>query len=146
MSFNLSVYEMLEKVDKEKTKSKKIDMIRQYCVEAKALKIILDLTFDAGWKWLLPEGTPPYTPSPKEADLQHVLKADARRLQYFINTPEGNSMKPLRRETMFIEMLESVDHNDAKLLISAKERKLPFKSVNKKLIQEAFPVETKGWL
>ena len=145
MSFNLSVYEMLENVDKEKTRKKKIEMIKQYSVEAKALSIILDLTFDAGWKWLLPEGTPPYTPSPKEADLQHVLKADARRLQYFVNTPDGNAMKPLRRETMFIELLESVDANDAKLLIHIKQKKLPFKSLTKKLIKEAFPEETKGW-
>ena len=74
-----------------------------------------------------------------------MLKADARRLQYFVNTPQGNAMKPLRRETMFIEFLEAVDPLDAKLLLAAKSKKLPFKSVTKKLVTEAFPEETKGW-
>ena len=146
MSFNMSVYEMLEAVDKEKTKAKKVSLLQQYSKESQALKIIVELAYDKAWHWLLPEGDPPYNASPKEADLQHVLKADARRLQYFINTPQGKAMKPLRRETMFIELLEAVDPLDAKLLLAAKSKKLPFKSVTKKLITEAFPEETKGWL
>ena len=141
---NLSVYEMLDKIDKESVNKKKIERLHEYA-KNKALMVILDLTFDPAWQWLLPEGTPPYNPTPKEADLQHVLKSDHRRLQYFINTPHGNAIKPLRRETMFIEMLESVAHDDAKLLIVAKAKKLPFKSITKKLVSEAFPEQTKGW-
>jgi hypothetical protein len=136
---------MLEAVDKEKTKAKKISMLQQYSKESKALKIVVELAYDNGWQWLLPDTDPPYNASPREADLQHVLKADARRLQYFVNTPEGKAMKPLRRETMFIEFLESVDPLDAKLILAAKSKKLPFKTVTKKLITEAFPEETKGW-
>jgi len=145
MSFNMSVYEMLEAVDKEKTKAKKVSLLQQYSKESQALKIVVELAYDKAWQWLLPEGNPPYNPSPKEADLQHVLKADARRLQYFVNTPQANAMKHLRRETMFIELLEAVDPLDAKLLLAAKHKKLPFKSVTKKLVMEAFPEETKGW-
>ena len=141
---NLSVYEMLENVDKEKTKAKKISLLQDYG-KHKALMVVLDFAFDPGWKWLLPEGTPPYSPAAKEADVQSVLKADYRRLQYFVNTPQGSATKPLRRETMFIEMLEAVDRNDAKLLVAAKDKKLPFKTVTKKLVMEAFPDETKGW-
>lgn len=141
---NLSVYEMLEIVDKESNKAKKIAKLREFS-NTKALMVLLDFALDSGWKWLLPEGNPPYSPSAKEADLQHVLKSDYRRLQYFVNTPQGKVMKPLRRETMFVEMLEAVDYNDAKLLIAAKDKKLPFKSITKKLVMEAFPNETKGW-
>ena len=141
---NLSVYEMLENVDKEKGKAKKIELLREYS-STKALMVILDFGLDAGWKWLLPEGAPPYNPAAKEADLQHVLKSEFRLLQYFVNTPQGKAMKPLRRETMFIELLESVDFNDAKLLLSIKEKKVPFKSVTKKLVMDAFPNDTKGW-
>jgi hypothetical protein len=141
---NLSVYEMLENVDKEKTKAKKVALLQEYG-QTNAVKVILDFTFDAAWRWLLPEGAPPYNPSPKEADLQHVLKADYRRLQYFVNSHNGSALKPLRRETMFIEMLEAVDFDDAKLLVAVKEKKLPFKTITKKLVMEAFPNETKGW-
>ena len=141
---NLSVYEMLEQVDKEKTKAKKIERLREFS-STKALIVILEFGLDAGWVWQLPSGSPPYSPSVKEADLQHVLKSDYRRLQYFVNTPQGKAMKPLRRETMFIELLESVDNNDAKLLLAAKEKTMPFKSITKKLVMEAFPNDTKGW-
>lgn len=141
---NLSVYEMLEEVDKEKNKAKKLALLQQHG-QTKALLVILDFALNPSWKWLLPEGTPPYSPAAKEADVQAVLKADFRRLQYFVNTPQGNVMKPLRRETMFIEMLEAVDRNDAKLLIAAKDKKIPFKSITKKLVKEAFPEQTKGW-
>jgi hypothetical protein len=141
---NLSIYEQLQNVDKEKTKAKKIALLREYA-QNPSMKIILDLAFNPKIKWLLPEGPPPYSPSPKEADVHHVLKADARRLQYFINTQVGSAMKPLRRETMFVEMLESVDRFDAKLLIAIKDKDMPFKTITMKLVQEALPNETKGW-
>ena len=54
-------------------------------------------------------------------------------------------MKPLRRETMFIELLESVNKDDAKLLISIKDGKLPYNGITKKLVQEALPEQTKNW-
>ena len=141
---NLSVYEQLENVSKAKNDKEKLSLLQQYAKE-NAFKIVIDLTFNPAWKWLLPEGIPPYRPSPKEADLQHVLKADARRLQYFVNTPQGNGLKSLRRETMFVELLEAVDHNDAKLLLSIKDKKLPFNGITKRLVQQAFPAETKSW-
>lgn len=142
---NLSIYEQLQNVDKVSNKQERLNLLQQYAKESSALKIILDLTFNPKWNWLLPSGKPPYNASPKEADLQNVLKLESRRLQYFVNTPQGNAVKPLRREVMFIELLESVDHNDAKLLIAVKEKTLPFKNVTKKLVKEAFPDETQSW-
>ena len=141
---NLSIYEQFKDVDKQKTKKDKIAKLQQYFNESKAMAIILDLTYNPKIQWLLPPGSPPYNPT-DQIDRQNVLKNDARKLQYFINTREGNNMKPLRRETMFIELLEAVDKNDAKLLISIKDGKLPFKGITKKLIQDAFPNETQTW-
>jgi hypothetical protein len=141
---NLSVYEMLESVEKQDTKQKKIDMLRSYS-NVQALMTVLELALDEGWVWLLPETNPPYNPTPREADVQQVLKADYRRLQYLVNTPEGLQVKPMRREMMFIEMLESVDPSDEKLLVAAKNKKLPFKSITKKLVMETFPEGTEGW-
>lgn len=142
---NVSIYEMLEQVSKQKAKKDKIDLLRKYANENQALKIIIDLTFNPSWTWLLPEGAPPYTAQPREADVQNVLKNQARRLQYFVNTPDGNRINKVKRETMFIEFLESLDEGDAKLIISAKDKKLPFRNLTKNLIKEAFPDETQNW-
>lgn len=141
---NLSVHEQLKDVEKQKSKKEKIAKLNEYVNSTKALAIILDLTFNPKIKWLLPPGAPPYNPS-DHLDNQNVLKNDARKLQYFINTREGNNMKPLRRETMFIELLESVNKHDAKLLISIKDGKLPYNGITKKLVQEALPEQTKNW-
>lgn len=142
---NLSIYEMFEKVSKASKEAEKVNLLKQFSAQSKAFGIVLDLTFNPAWKWLLPEGPPPYNPSPKEVDNQNVLKSDARKLQYFVNTPQGISMKPLRRETMFIEMLESIHFHDARLLLSAKEKKLPFKGVTIKHVKKAFPEMAGSW-
>ena len=142
---NLSIHEQLKDVEKQKTKKDRIAKLQKYFNESNALAIIFDLTFNPKIKWLLPPGTPPYHINDKDMDLQHVLKNQVRKLQYFINTREGNNMKPLRREMMFIELLESVDFYDAKLLISIKDGKLPYNGITKKLVQEAFPDQTKNW-
>lgn len=142
---NLSIHEQLADVEKQSSKKDKIAKLQLYFKESRAFAIIFDLTFNSKIKWLLPPGTPPYHANDKDMDLQHVLKNEVRKLQYFINTREGNAMKPLRREMMFIELLESVDFYDAKLLISIKEKKLPYKSITKSLVQNAFPNETQNW-
>lgn len=141
---NYSIYEMFEQVSKADEKQKP-SLLQKYANDSKAFAIIVDLTFNPKWKWLLPPGSPPYHPSPKEADLQNVLKLESRKLQYFVNTPQGNVMKPLRREMMFIELLESVDFYDSKLLLSVKEKKLPFDGVTVKHIKKAFPELAKDW-
>jgi len=142
---NLSIHEQFKDVEKQKTKKEKIAKLQEYFKESRTMAIILDLTFNSKIKWLLPPGAPPYNANDKDMDLQHVLKNDARKLQYFINTREGNAMKPLRRETMFIEFLESVDYFDAKLLISIKDGNLPYNGITKKLVQDAFPDQTQNW-
>jgi len=40
---------------------------------------------------------------------------------------------------MFIELLETVDAEEAELIIAAKDKKSPYKNITKKLVQEAFP-------
>jgi len=141
---NLSIHEQFKDVEKQKTKKEKIAKLQQYINESRAMAIILDLTFNSKINWLLPPGSPPYNAT-DHLDSQNVLKNEARKLQYFINTREGLAMKPLRRETMFIELLESVDKHDAKLLISIKDGKLTYNGITKKLVQEAIPDQTQNW-
>ena len=51
---------------------------------------------------------------------------------------EGKAnVSQIRREQMFIELLEMVDPDDALLLLEAKARKI--KGVSKKVIKDAYP-------
>ena len=46
-----------------------------------------------------------------------------------------------KREKIFIDMLQSVPHKDAPLLIAMKDKKLTeiFPTINKELVQEVWP-------
>lgn len=135
MATRVGLAEFLDKVSKLKKKEDKIAALRYN--DSFQIRTILQAAFDPRVKWLLPEGTPPYTPSAL-VDQENVLINDCRKLIYFVEGGSPN-LKPIRRETMFVEMLEAVAPADAVLLCSLKEKKLPYKGITVDLVREAFP-------
>lgn len=109
-----------------------------------ALKAVLGFCYDPKIKWLLPEGDPPYNPA-DDLDLQTVLFADHRKLHIFVESVEYHKLDPLKRELQFVQFLESLDPEDAKLILSVKNRKIPFEGITIKLVKEAFPSISKDW-
>lgn len=99
--------------------------------------MVLVGVFDPSIKWLLPEGVPPYKPNDL-VDQQHRFYTEARKLYLFIEGGNPN-LKQLRRETLFIELLECLDPADAKLLISVKDKTLTYPGVTKDIVNLAFP-------
>lgn len=138
-------YEIFEEVDKCKTKKEKIARLQSY--SGAPLKRVLGYTFDPRIKWLLPEGDPPYKPAPNGIEAEGRLVGELRKLDLFVagNTDTQRNLKQTRREMLFIEMLETIDPGDAKVLLAMKDRKLPFKSITKKLVAEAFPNLSADW-
>ena len=135
----LGIAEILEIVSKEKIKQKKIEILRNN--ETIPLKQILQYCYAPNIKFLLPEGKVPYTPSTLP-DLEAVFYVDARRLYLFLEVdghPVHKELTQIRREILFIEMLETLSPKDAELLASIKDKKMPYKGVTEKLIKEAFP-------
>ena len=49
------------------------------------------------------------------------------------------NLKQVKREQMFIELLENVAPADAKMLCAIKDKKLPFKGITEDMVREAFP-------
>lgn len=130
----LSISEIIEKTNTFKTKQEKLDWLRKN--NSLTLRNIFVLTYDKSKKLLLPDSEPPYKPS--DAHENHgMLLNQSRKLRYFVEgfSPEGVSQ--IKREQIFIEMLESVHRNDAKILIQMIQRK-PFKGITKELINEAY--------
>ena len=66
------------------------------------------------------------------------LYNEERRLYLFIKGGHPN-LKSVRREEIFIQVLESVHPREAKVLLAVKEKNLPYKGLTKKLVDEAFP-------
>lgn len=102
-----------------------------------ALETIIRGAFDPTIKWQLPEGNPPYKENTL-VDQQHVLYTQCRRLYLFI---EGGhpTLKQTRREQLFVEMLEALDPEDAKLLLAVKDKHLPYPGITPDLIRQGFP-------
>ena len=127
--------EFLEKVSKLKKKDEKVEALKYN--NSYALRTILQAAFDQRLKFLLPEGEPPYRPNDLP-DQESVLLRECRTLVYMIEGPYPN-LKQVKREQMFIELLENVAPADAKMLCAIKDKKLPFKGITEDMVREAFP-------
>lgn len=101
------------------------------------LRTVLQGAYDPNIKWLLPEGNPPYKPNDL-VDQQHRLFTEARKFYLFVEGGNSN-LNQLRREALFIELLESLDPEDAKLVLSIKDKTLPYPGVTPNIVNLAFP-------
>jgi hypothetical protein len=130
--------ETLERVGKLKTKKEKIEHLQKYNTEA--LRMVIKSSFDPKIEWALPEGEVPYTPTEVPEGTEHnVLAAEARKLYHFIKG--GNSqITQNKREAMFVQMLEGLHEDEAKLLVAAKDKKLHqvYKGLSANVVKEAF--------
>jgi hypothetical protein len=131
----VGICEFLEKVSKLKRTQEKVDALRSN--DSFPLRVILQGAFDPNVEWLIPEGTPPYKVNDL-VDQEHVLINDARKIVYFIKGFHDN-LNQIKREQMFIELLEAVSPKDAELLCAIKEKRLPFKGITVQHVSEALP-------
>lgn len=131
----IGMSEFLQKVAKLKKTQEKIDAIRHN--DSIQLRIILQGAFDPSVVWLLPPGEPPYKPN-ELMDQQHVLLKECEKLRYFIKGFYDN-LNQTKRESMFLELLERVDPEDAKLLCAIKDKKMPFPGITLQHVKEGLP-------
>ena len=101
---------------------------------------VLKGTFDNTIQWNLPDGTPPYTPNAEDAPSPSSLLKQHMNFKYFVKgLRESSSLPAVKRERMFIDMLESVSPQDASVVVSMINKKSPYRGITKKLVQDAFP-------
>lgn len=101
--------------------------------------IVIACTDKKKIKFLLPEEAPPYTPSEAHENYGMLLR-EARKLKYFVDGWCPPNVHQIKREQIFIEMLESVHKDDAEVLLQMIQQK-PFKGITKEVIKEAFDYE-----
>ena len=139
-NYNLSFHEILTKVNNAKDKPKKIEVLRKY--DTNELRMFLKGAFDPKLEWLMPEGEPPYRVNEAPVGTEHTwLKQEVKRMFHFLKG--GNpQLSQMKRDNMFIQMLEGLCAEEAKLLVQAKDKELNkhYKGLTANLIKEAF-----GW-
>lgn len=131
----LGVSEILDRVSKLTKNDEIVNALRQN--SCPALLTMLQGAFDSRIKWLLPPGNPPYKPN-EAPDTHNVLHAQIRKMYLFI---EGGNpgLKQIRREQLFIELLEQVHPRDALVLLACKEKQAPCPNITKQIVFQAFP-------
>ena len=134
--------EVLDLASKQKTKAKKVEVLKEY--DTDALRAILIWNYEA--VSMLPDGEVPYTPNDVPAGIEHQqLSTEYKRLYHFVKG--GNdSLAPLRRESMFIQLLEGLHKDEAELLVKVKDRRLEeVYKITKDVVAEAYPDIKWGW-
>jgi hypothetical protein len=131
----LGVAEVLERTSGMTSRADRIRMLQEN--DSPALRAILQGAFDPNIVWLLPEGEPPYKPNDLP-DQHNALLREFRKFYLFVEGGNPN-LKQTRREFLFIELLETLDPKDAKLLASVKDKHIPYPGVTSDVVLEAFP-------
>ena len=131
-----NIIETLELVGKAKTREEKRQILTDR--DNFATRALLQLNYHPDVKWHLPPGKPPYTPGQVADSTPNSLHFEVKKLDYFVD-PSPHDLPLLRREGMFVALLERVDPNDAKLILAVKDRKLSYKGLSYKLVKDTWP-------
>ena len=130
--------EILTKVNNAKDKPKKIAVLQQNA--SAPLKQVLKGAFDSNIVWDLPAGDPPYIANEAPIGTEHgLLRNEAKRLWHFVKGAD-NDLTKTQKETMFIQMLEGLHQDEAKVLLGMKNKSLNkmYKGLTESVVKEAF--------
>lgn len=131
--------EVLDLVDKAKTKEERIGLLRKYGLPA--LKGILRINFDPNVKMDLPDGEPPYRKEVDKPIGYHETNLIQEYKRFYIWLDPKQNLTKIRKEKLFIEMLEGLHHTEAEIVCLVKDRKLTkrWKNIKADVVREAFP-------
>ena len=136
MAVRISIAEIIDKTATFTKKQDKIDWLRKN--DNPPLRVVLKYTYDNSIKFLIPDTPPPWTKNEFEDEAKSLLYREARRLRIFIEGGGYDNLNQIKREQLFISLLEDVDNDDAEKLCVMITKK-PFKGITKKTVMEAFP-------
>ena len=132
------VTEILQKVSSAKTKKEKVELLQEY--NNNALRAILIINFDESLEFLLPAGEVPFTPNDAPVGTEHTRLTQEYRGLYRYFKGGDSSIKGMKREQMFVQLLEGLHKDEADMLVSACNKDLQSKyRITKQAVSEAFP-------
>lgn len=164
---NALVFEVLHLVSKQRSKAKKVQVLKKY--EHESLKTIFIWNFDNSIISVLPEGEVPYTGYDEQNTYSGTLstKIDEqirsmhetgsfsigasdrqghttirREFKNFYHFVKGgnDAMNNIRRETMFINILEGLHPLEAEIVCLCKDKRLTEKyNITKDVVSQAYP-------
>lgn len=107
----------------------------------KQVKSVLQLCYNDRIQLDLPKGKPPFTPCPEGREPAPIANA----FKPIGLTVKGNSVTRMKKEKIFIQILETLHLEDAKLLCAAKDGTIAhhdnkkYSKITKSLVEASFP-------
>lgn len=108
--------------------------------DSQVLRHMLYLAYHPEVRFLLPEGPVPtefYKPSEFDEPLR--LYQESRRFYIFVQGGGQEHLKPHKREQLFIDLVSSLEKEEGELVMSVKDKKLPYANITPELVKKAFP-------
>jgi len=134
-----SVPQILDLFEKAKSKEDKIKVLKDY--ESVVLRGILQINYDARAVMDLPDGEPPFKKNKDlpEGTSESNLYVEFRR--FYIWLDRSVNLTKMRKEQLFIQLLEGIHWTEAEMVCLAKDRKLQskWKSLKESIVREAYP-------
>lgn len=136
-NYSESLPELFGRVSKAETKDEKIALLRAH-KHTQSLHTILQGAFHPDIVWELPEGVPPYKKDDSEYGLApSILEREVRKLVYFTSRTGKLVANKMKREEMFVNILESVHPSESELFIQMKDKKID--GLTARLVWEFMP-------
>tara|TARA_B100001939_G_scaffold253551_1_gene220542 strand:- start:20 stop:493 length:474 start_codon:yes stop_codon:yes gene_type:complete len=135
---NPFVHEIFELVSKQRSKAKKVEVLKEQRCDA--LTALLIWNFDDSVISLLPEGEVPYEKNEVPVGTDHTsLRKEWKNLYHFVKG--GNdSLSKTRRESMFIQILEGLHPHEADILCLVKDKALASRfKISRDVVEQAYP-------
>lgn len=133
-----SISEILKQANDIESVNERIEFLKAN--NSNALQTILTICFDESVESLLPKGAPPYKQF-KGTEAKGALypPKNLNKLKIFFKGNDYDDIKQSKRENLFIGFLESLDAEDAELIIAIKDKEIPYRKISKSFIMKAFP-------
>ena len=130
------IWEVLEAAAKERKNSDRITLLQHY--KCSALTDVLRGFYDKRVQFDLPKGeAPPYSAT-DESPPSNLMRKNIM-FKYFVKgTPDCRTLGQIKKEKLFVQLLESVHIKDSQLLVSMINKE-KIRGISSKLVLEAFP-------
>ena len=135
MLMRLSIAEIVNELPTLSSKSDKTEWLLKH--KSIPLLQVLRLNYDPTVEFLIPNVAPPWKKN-AYIGVEGMLYNEARRLRIFVKGGGYDGLNQVKREGLFISLLEDIDNADAELLCKMITKK-PFKGLSKKVLEEIFP-------
>jgi hypothetical protein len=132
------LYEVVNAIDAADSEEQIVGIVKDIGSKHTWFTDYLRCLFDEKIQFLLPEGRPPFTPNEPGAQ-PNSWKKQHLQLTYFVKGLKGDQVSPVKRETMFINLLESIHPEDALLVADMADKRCPSTRLTKEVVEKALP-------